>query len=197
MSRVSSAVRRCFHSGITDSVRMLCSRSASFMTSTLQSLAIATSILRIVAACCASFESKRSRSNLVTPSTIAATAGPNSAAIWARVTPVSSTASCSSAAAALTVSRPSSAMIVATATGWVMYGSPESRRWDSCALVARTCARRTRSRSSPGRRTLRIARMPSTSAVGGGMRARAGFSGDASAGSPVDPESTGSTADMR
>ena len=131
MSRVSSAVRRCFHSGITDNVRMLWSRSASLMTSTLQSLAIATSILRMVAACCASFESKRSRSNFVTPSTIAATAEPNSSSIWARVTPVSSTASCSNAAAALTVSRPRSAMIVATATGWVMYGSPESRCWPS------------------------------------------------------------------
>jgi len=47
---------------------MLCRRSASLMTSTLQSLAIAMSILRIVAACCASLESKRSRSNFVTPS---------------------------------------------------------------------------------------------------------------------------------
>ena len=128
MSRVSSAVRRCFHSGITDKVRMLWSLSASFMTSPRQSLAMATSILRIVAACWASFESNRSRSSLVTPSTIAATAGPNSASIWAKVTPVSSTASCNSAAAAATLSSPRSAMIVATATGWVMYGSPERRR---------------------------------------------------------------------
>ena len=75
MSRVSSAVRRCFHSGITDKVRMLWSRSASLMTSTRQSLAMATSILRIVAACWASFESKRSRSSFVTPSTMAATGG--------------------------------------------------------------------------------------------------------------------------
>ena len=35
-------------------VRMLCSRSASLMISTRRSRAIATSILRIVAACCAS-----------------------------------------------------------------------------------------------------------------------------------------------
>ncbi len=120
MSRVSSAVRRCFHSGITDKVRMLWSRSASLMTRTRQSLAMATSIFRIVAACCASFESNRNLSSFVTPSTIPATAGPNSASIWARVTPVSSTASWRSAAAALTVSSPRSAMIVATATGWVM-----------------------------------------------------------------------------
>ena len=78
MSRVSSAVLRCFHSGITDRVRMLWSRSASLMTSTRQSVAIATSILRIVAACWASLESNRSRSSLVTPSTMPATAGPNS-----------------------------------------------------------------------------------------------------------------------
>ena len=56
---------------------------------------MATSILRMVAACWASFESNWSRSSLVTPSTTAATAGPNSSSIWARVSPVSSTASCS------------------------------------------------------------------------------------------------------
>ena len=38
MSRVSWAVRRCFHSGITATVRMLWSRSASLMTSTRQSV---------------------------------------------------------------------------------------------------------------------------------------------------------------
>ena len=70
MSRVSWAVRRCFHSGITASVRMLWSRSASLMSRTRQSLAIATSILRMVAACWASFESNWSRSSLVTPSTM-------------------------------------------------------------------------------------------------------------------------------
>ncbi len=42
------------------------------------SFAIATSILRSVAACCASLESNWSRSSLVTPSTMAATSGPNS-----------------------------------------------------------------------------------------------------------------------
>ena len=77
MSRVSWAVRRCFHSGITAMVRMLCSRSASLMTRTRQSLAMATSILRTVAACWASLESNWSRSSLVTPSTMAATSGPN------------------------------------------------------------------------------------------------------------------------
>ena len=48
------------------------------MSRTRTSFAIATSILRIVAACCASLESNSSRSSLVTPSTIAATSAPNS-----------------------------------------------------------------------------------------------------------------------
>ena len=65
-------------SGSAAIVRMLCNRSASLMIRTRRSFAIATSILRIVAACCASFESKRMRSSLVTPSTIAATSAPNS-----------------------------------------------------------------------------------------------------------------------
>ncbi len=78
-------MRRCFHSGIAPIVRMLCRRSASLMTSTRQSLAIATSILRIVAACCASLESKRSRSSLVTPSTSSPTSGPNCSSIRSSV----------------------------------------------------------------------------------------------------------------
>ena len=48
------------------------------MIRTRTSFAIATSILRMVAACCASFESNWMRSSLVTPSTMAATVGPNS-----------------------------------------------------------------------------------------------------------------------
>ncbi len=120
MSRVSWAVRRCFHSGITAMVRMLWSRSASLMTSTRQSVAIATSILRTVAACWASLESNCNRSSLVTPSTMAPTSGPNSSVTCSRVSPVSSTASCSRAEATDRASRPRSATIVATATGWVM-----------------------------------------------------------------------------
>ncbi len=119
MSRVSWAVRRCFHSGITARVRMLCSRSASLMMSTRQSLAMATSILRTVAACWASFESNWSRSSLVTPSTMRATAGPKSRSMTSVVTPVSSTASWRRAAATVWASRPRSATIPATAIGWV------------------------------------------------------------------------------
>ena len=78
MSSVSCAMRFCFASGSDAIVRMLCRRSASLMSRTRTSFAIATSILRIVAACCASLESNSSRSSLVTPSTIAATSAPNS-----------------------------------------------------------------------------------------------------------------------
>ena len=63
---------------------MLCRRSASLMIRTRRSLAIATSILRMVAACCASLESKRIRSSLVTPSTIAATSAPKRSSIVGR-----------------------------------------------------------------------------------------------------------------
>ena len=75
MSSVSWAMRCCFSPGMAAIVRMLCRRSASLITSTRRSRAIATSILRIVAACCASRESNRMRSSLVTPSTIAVDLG--------------------------------------------------------------------------------------------------------------------------
>jgi hypothetical protein len=81
------------------------------------SLAMATSILRIVAACCASLESNLTRSSLVTPSTMAATSSPNSAATSSRVTPVSSTESCRRAADSVMSSSPRSARILPTASG--------------------------------------------------------------------------------
>ena len=106
--------------GMTEMVRMLCSRSASLISRTRQSWAMAMNILRIVAACWASLESNSRRSSLVTPSTTAATllaelAAPATA--WS--TPVSSTASCSRAAAMVVSSRPRSATMPATAIGWV------------------------------------------------------------------------------
>ena len=76
MSRVSCAMRRCLNSGSDAIVRMLWSRSASLMSRTRMSFAIATSILRSVAACCASLESNWRRSSLVTPSTMVATSAP-------------------------------------------------------------------------------------------------------------------------
>ena len=69
------------------------------MSSTRQSWAMAMNILRIVAACWASLESNSRRSSLVTPSTTAATWSPNSWPSHSLVMPVSSTASCSRAAA--------------------------------------------------------------------------------------------------
>ena len=81
---------------------------------------MATSILRIVAACWASLESKWIRSNLVTPSTMAASSLPNACSTWATVSSLSSTASWSRAAATLISSSPISATIRATASGWLM-----------------------------------------------------------------------------
>ena len=81
---------------------------------------MATSILRMVAACWACRESKRTRSSLVTPSTMAATSAPNSASISASPKRVSSTASWSRAAETVTSSRPNPARMVATASGWEM-----------------------------------------------------------------------------
>ena len=74
----------------------------------------------MVAACWASLELNWSRSSLVTPSTTRATPSPNVCVIVSSVSPVSSTASCSRAAATVWASSPSSATIVATATGCVM-----------------------------------------------------------------------------
>ena len=136
MSSVSCAMRYCFSDGTPPMVRMLCSRSASLMISTRMSRAIATSILRIVAACCASFESKWMRSSLVTPSTIVATSAPNPASTSATVISVSSTASCRSAAARQISSSPISATIRATEIGWLMYASPLERRWLPWARAA-------------------------------------------------------------
>ena len=81
---------------------------------------MATSILRMVAACWASLESNWSRSSLVTPSTTLATPAPKALSMASSVSPVSSTASCSRAAATVMESRPNSATMVATAMGWVM-----------------------------------------------------------------------------
>ena len=107
-------------SGIAATVRMLCSRSPSLMRRTLGSLAIATSIFRIVAACAAWRVSNETRSSLVTPSTIWATAGPKLASSSGNDTAVSSTESWSRAAASVTSSIPRPARTVATATGWEM-----------------------------------------------------------------------------
>ena len=97
---------------------MLCSRSASLMTSTRMSRDIATIILRIVSACAES--PYLTLSSLVTPSTSWATSSPKSARTCSRVYDVSSTVSCSSAATSVGSVMPMSARIVVTASGWVM-----------------------------------------------------------------------------
>jgi hypothetical protein len=104
------------------SVRMLCTRSATLRINTRTSVAAAIIILRTVSASAASPQD--AFSSLVTPSTTCATAGPNWSRICSRVSEVSSTVSCSSAATRVVVSIPSSARIRVTATGWVMYSSP-------------------------------------------------------------------------
>src|SRR5712692_4728111 len=113
---------------------MLCRRSASLMTRTLMSRDIATTILRTVSACAAS--PYLTLSSLVTPSTSSAISSPNSRCSSARVYGVSSMVSCSSAAQSVSVFMPSSARIVATASGWVMYGSPLLRSWPECCPAA-------------------------------------------------------------
>ena len=107
-------MRTRFSTGMCRSVRMLCSRSASFTATTRQSSAIAMNIERRFSTCSsarrlASLENTTSvgRSicartilgsfdTFVSPSTIFATVGPNIAPISSKESAVSSTVSCSS-----------------------------------------------------------------------------------------------------
>src|SRR5665647_3189302 len=97
ISSVSRAFRRADSWGTNRQVRALCNRSASLMTSTRMSRDIATTILRTVSAWAAS--PYETRSSLVTPSTSFAISSPKSSLSWLREYSVSSTVSCSSAAA--------------------------------------------------------------------------------------------------
>ncbi len=96
---------------------------------------IATTILRIDSACV--FSPNWTLSSLVTPSTMAAISGPKSAVSCAIVYVVSSTVSCSRAAQSVGSVMPSSARIVVTASGCVMYASPDLRvcPWWWCSAV--------------------------------------------------------------
>src|SRR5215469_1659104 len=109
------------------------------MTRTRMSRDMATIILRTVSAAAAS--PYLTLSSLVTPSTRAATSSPNSRRSSTSVYAVSSTVSCSSAAQMVSWFMPSSARIVATASGWVMYGSPLRRFWPACQCAATSYAR--------------------------------------------------------
>ncbi|CKR84567.1 Uncharacterised protein [Mycobacterium tuberculosis] len=82
-SNVSRALRACFSGGKKRMVRMLCNRSATFITSTRGSRAIAVIILRIVSPSAAL--PNTTRSSLVTPSTRWPTSSPNSSVNASRV----------------------------------------------------------------------------------------------------------------
>ena len=97
--------------GSAPSVRMLWSRSASLMSTTRMSSAIARNILRMFSACCCSWLSVLNLESFVTPSTRWATSTPKRSSRSASVYSVSSGMSCSSAAWTATGSRPSSARI--------------------------------------------------------------------------------------
>ena len=100
-------------------MRMLCSRSASFTSTTRTSFTMASSILRMFSTCRASGAIMFSRLILVTPSTSRATSGPNRSSIRDSGNSVSSTTSCSSAAVSVVASMRMSARMCATSSKWV------------------------------------------------------------------------------
>ena len=128
---------------------MLWRRSANLIIRTRRSLESATSIFRMLAACCSSLVSKWSRSSLVTPSTISRTSEPKSRSRSSRLTGVSSTASWRRAAATVVSSSPWRATMVATDIGWLMYGSPDLRVCPACAARATWYARSMSEVSAP------------------------------------------------
>ena len=155
-------------------VRMLCRRSASLMTMTRMSLLMATNILRMVAACSSVRLSTSMRVIFVTPSTSCATWGLNSASTWSRVTLVSSTVSCSSAAHSVSTSMRKSARMMATSTGCATNGSPLLRHWPSCASLANRKAFASMASSSSDRYT-EVRRCSSANRSSGVFGARASF----------------------
>ena len=102
-SMVSRALSRRFCSGQASPVRMLCSRSQSLMIITRTSRLMASSILRRFSACSSSMLENWILVSLVTPSTSRATSSPKAAFRSSSVVGVSSTTSCSRAAAMLSV----------------------------------------------------------------------------------------------
>src|SRR5580704_16772313 len=158
MSIVSRAMRCWRSESRYSSVRILCRRSASLITTTRTSFTIASSILRTFSAWRASGASRSKRLILVAPSTRRATSAPKCSEIVSSGIFVSSTTSCSSAAQREVTSSFMSARMCATSTGWDRKGSPERRVCVLCCSAAKSYARRNSSRSSPGRlrRTLSI-----------------------------------------
>jgi hypothetical protein len=96
---------------------------------TRTSRAIASSIFLKFSACACWSVANSMRSIFETPSTRSATGRPKRSRISLLWWWVSSTTSCSSAAMSACASRCHSARILATANGWVMYGSPLARYW--------------------------------------------------------------------
>src|SRR5829696_2872813 len=146
---------------------MLCSRSASLITRTRMSRAMAMTILRMISAWAASRPSKPIRSSLTSPSEILATSGPNCSPISEMVSSSSSTASCSRAASTETASRPRSATTVATPRGWARAGTPEARRLPAWRSRASSKARPTAAVSARGLRWRTRFSSGSTSGWGG------------------------------
>ena len=93
---------------------------------------MAMNILRRFSICCSSIVEYCTRVSLVTPSTSSAMVWLNMRESSSKLASVSSRQSCSSAAAMASVSRPISATISATASGWMIYGSPDLRSWLLC-----------------------------------------------------------------
>mmetsp|Transcript_7523 Transcript_7523/g.17191 ORF Transcript_7523/g.17191 Transcript_7523/m.17191 type:complete len:233 (-) Transcript_7523:619-1317(-) len=153
MSSVSLEMDCCLCGGMCSSVRMLCSRSASLTMMIRKSSLIAMNICRrfsacssigcpptlgptavaLLPACRAPRASLGSLLTLVSPSTIRRTVEPNKTSTWRKVRSVSSTVSCSSPAITASASMRSPASSPATATGWMMKGSPDLRFWPSWA----------------------------------------------------------------
>ena len=119
---------------------MLCSRSASLITSTRRSRPPATIIFRSVSASASVAEAdlvqlgdavdevRDLEAEVLLGARRACSRCPRSV-------------SCSSAAASVVVSSPRLARIIATASGWVMNGSPDLRRWPRCCSSATAYAR--------------------------------------------------------
>src|SRR5437764_751953 len=104
ISRVSRAMRSCFSGRTCIRVRMLCSRSASLISTTRTSSLIARNVLRRLSVwrsmgVLPSLDTRGSCASLVTPSTRRATSSPKSSRMSSRVRAVSSTVSCSKPAA--------------------------------------------------------------------------------------------------
>ena len=74
--------------------------------------------------------------SLVTPSTRRRTSSPNSSRICSSVITVSSSTSCNRPAAMVSLSSSSSARMIATQSGWIIYASPDLRTCPLCASKA-------------------------------------------------------------